>query len=118
MANLGKKRGGVRRGLAVMVRLEPDLAARLDRWRNRLTGRPGRPEAMRRLVEQALPVLSHASRQSRAAADKASKLAAKTIERLTDKSRPHTERARVKRRLIHGPKEFRDIRADQPKRIR
>ena len=112
MSNPGKKR----RGLAVTVRLEPDHAVRLDRWRKKLTGSPGRPEAMRRLIEEALPGLSRASR--RAAVDKASKLAAKTIEHLTDKSRPLTERARAKRRLIHGPKEFRDIRADQPKQKR
>jgi hypothetical protein len=117
MSNRGKKRGGGRRVQVVMVRLEPDHALRLDRWRKRLTGNPGRPEAMHRLIE-ALPSLSHASRRNRAAADKASKLAAKTIEHLTDKSQPHTERARAKRRLIHGPKEFRDIRADQSKRIR
>ena len=66
----------------------------------------------------ALRLAADAVRRGRASADKASKLAAKTIERLTDKSRPLTERARAKRRLIHGPKEFRDIRADQPKQKR
>ena len=66
----------------------------------------------------AADAVTRASRRGRASADKASKLAAKTIERLTDKSRPLTERARAKRRLIHGPKEFRDIRADQPKQKR
>jgi hypothetical protein len=66
----------------------------------------------------AADAVRRASRRGRASADKASKLAAKTIERLTDKSRPLTERARAKRRLIHGPKEFRDIRADQPKQKR
>jgi len=66
----------------------------------------------------AADAVSRASRRGGASADKASKLAAKTIEHLTDKSRPLTERARAKRRLIHGPKEFRDIRADQPKQKR
>jgi hypothetical protein len=120
MSNPANKRGRGRRRLGpvpVTVRLGPDHAVRLDRWRKRLTGSPGRPEAMRRLIEQALPSLSRASRRSRVSADNASKLAAK-IERLTDKSRPLTERARAKRRLIHGPKEFRAIRADQPKQKR
>jgi len=43
-------------------------------------------------------------------------LAVKTIEALADKSRSASEHACAKRRLIHGPKEFRDIRADQPRR--
>ena len=95
-----------------MVRLLPDQAARLDRWRKGLADSPGRPEAIRRLLEQGLPGLSRAPAQAR----KASELATKTIEGLADKSRPASEHARAKRRLIHGPKEFRDIRADQPKR--
>jgi hypothetical protein len=98
-----------------VVRLGPDQAVRLDRWRKGLTGSPARPEAMRRLIEQVLPGSPHYGHQSRETANKGSELAANTIEGLTDKSRPHTERARAKRRLIHGPKEFRDIRADQPK---
>jgi len=38
------------------------------------------------------------------------------IESLIDKSEPAEMQERRKRRLIHGPKEFRDIRGDQPKR--
>jgi hypothetical protein len=102
-----------------VVRLEPDHAARLDRWRKGLTGRPERPEAMRRLIEQALSGYPHGGgRHSRETARKASELAADTIERLTDKSRSRTERARAKRRLIHGPKESRAIRADHPNQKR
>jgi len=36
------------------MRLEPDLAVRIDEWRDRQDGRPSRAEAMRRLVERAL----------------------------------------------------------------
>ena len=97
----------------VLVRLLPDQAARLDRWRKGLTDSPGRPEAIRRLLEQNLP---GTSRADHIGSRKASELAANTIEGLADKSRPPSEHARAKRRLIHGPKEFRDIRADQPKR--
>src|SRR5215468_7113269 len=64
--------------------------------------------------EQNLPNSPRA--RAHGGAHKTSELAAKTIERLADKSRPASEHARAKRRLIHGPKEFRDIRADQPKR--
>jgi hypothetical protein len=96
-----------------MVRLLPDQAARLDRWRKGLADSPGRPEAIRRLLEQNLPASSRA--HGHAGAHKASELAAKTVEGLADKSRPASEHARAKRRLIHGPKEFREIRGDQPK---
>ena len=117
ISNIGKKRGRGRPkvgAIPVMVRLLPDQAARLDRWRGGLAGSPGRPEAIRRLLEQGLPGRTHA--RARGGAHKASELAAKTIEGLADKSRPASEHARAKRRLIHGPKEFRDIRTDQPKR--
>jgi hypothetical protein len=50
------------------------------------------------------------------AASKASKLAARELEPLTDKSLPPEERDRRKRVLIRGPKEFRDIRGDLPKK--
>ena len=49
------------------------------------------------------------------AARRASTLAAREIEPLTDKSMPAEEQERRKKALIRGPKEFRDIRSDQPK---
>jgi hypothetical protein len=52
---------------------------------------------------------------SKATARKASQLAAREIEGLGDKSQPVEEQQRRKRRLIHGPREFRDMRDDQPK---
>ena len=100
--------------IPVLVRLLPDQADRLDRWRKGLADSPGRPEAIRRVLEQNLPGARRAHGHTEA--HKASELAAKTIEGLADKSRPPSEHARAKRRLIHGPKEFRDIRADQSKR--
>jgi hypothetical protein len=42
------------------------------------------------------------------------KLAAREIESIDDKSLPAEERESRKRRLIRGPKEFRDIRRDRP----
>jgi hypothetical protein len=49
------------------------------------------------------------------AARRASTLAAREIEPLADKSMPAEEQERRKKALIRGPKEFRDIRSDQPK---
>jgi hypothetical protein len=117
ISNIRKKRGRGRPkvgAIPVMVRLLPDQAARLDTWRKGLADSPGRPEAIRRLLEDNLPSTSRV--RVRGGAHKASELAAETLEGLADKSRPLSEHARAKRRLIHGPKEFRDIRADQPKR--
>ena len=38
-------------GDAVLVRLQPELAKPLDDWRRQQEDLPGRPEAIRRLVE-------------------------------------------------------------------
>jgi phage terminase large subunit GpA-like protein len=43
-------------------------------------------------------------------AAKASEMAARQIDRLVDPSAPDEERQRRKRKLLRGPKEFRDIR--------
>jgi hypothetical protein len=98
-----------------MVRLLPEQARRLDEWRGHETDSPGRPEAIRRLVEQALASSPANRPPSKGTARKASQLAAREIEPLTDKSVPAVEQQRRKRRLIRGPREFRDIRSDQPK---
>ena len=37
-----------------MVRVQPDMAKALDDWRRKQDDLPGRPEAIRRLVEIAL----------------------------------------------------------------
>jgi len=46
---------------------------------------------------------------------KAADLAGEEIDRLGDQAATGEERASRKRRLIKGPREFRDIRADRPK---
>jgi hypothetical protein len=45
-----KKRAAVT-GDLVGVRVQPDMAKQLDDWRRKQDDLPGRPEAMRRLVE-------------------------------------------------------------------
>jgi hypothetical protein len=99
------------------VRLQPPDLAALDAWIKVQDDGPSRPEAIRRLVLQAFP--GRAPRQKgKASAHQASKLAAREIDSLLDKSEPAEVMERRKRRLIHGPKEFREIRGDQPKRKR
>jgi hypothetical protein len=48
-----KKRAPVT-GDLVGVRIQPDMAKKIDDWRRRQDDLPGRPEAIRRRVEQAL----------------------------------------------------------------
>jgi hypothetical protein len=48
-----KKRAAVT-GDLVGVRVQPDMAKRLDDWRREQEDLPGRPEAIRRLVELGL----------------------------------------------------------------
>jgi|SRR5271169_770539 len=98
----------------VLVRLLPEQAKALDQWRKNQADCPGRPEAIRRLLDRALASARN-RRPSREAARKASELAAREIEGMTDQSQPAEEQQRRKRRLIRGPTEFRDIRGDQPK---
>jgi hypothetical protein len=52
-----KKRAAVT-GDLVGVRVQPDMAKALDDWRRRQEDLPGRPEAIRRLVELGLKAKS------------------------------------------------------------
>jgi hypothetical protein len=99
---------------SIHLTLLPHQLAALDAWIAKHSPGSTRSETIRRLLEQNLPSPPRA--RAHGGAHRASELAAKTIERLADKSRPASEHERAKRRLIHGPKEFRDIRGDQPKR--
>jgi hypothetical protein len=97
-----------------MLRLHPPLLTNLDDWIGSQQSRPSRPEAIRRLLEQALAGSSKRSSGKREA-QKASEPAARAAEQIVDKSMPPEERQRRKRALIKGPREFRDIREDLPK---
>lgn len=43
-------------GDPILVRVQPDMAKQLDDWRRKQDDLPGRPEAIRRLVELGLKV--------------------------------------------------------------
>jgi hypothetical protein len=49
------------------------------------------------------------------AAAKAAEMAAREIDRLADSSATNDERQQRKRRLLKGPREFRDIRGNRPR---
>jgi hypothetical protein len=88
-----------------------------------VTAAPAEPASlwpMPKDVEQAISMARPITRHSPNAASKASEMAARQIDKLVDPSIPAEERQSRKRRLLKGPKEFRDIReqarADGPKR--
>ena len=95
--------------------MQPPQMASLDAWIVHQQEALTRPEAIRRLVEQALASALPAWRDKQAAA-KAAEMAAKEIDLIADKSATVEERTRRKRRLIEGPREFREIRSDRPAR--
>jgi hypothetical protein len=113
-----KKRRGpppTGKGELVGVRVQPPLLAALDRWITQQTDGPSRPEAIRRLLEQALARSLDRSPRKQRKAQQASELADRAADHVVDKSVPVEEQQRRKRALIKGPKEFRDIREDQLK---
>jgi Arc/MetJ-type ribon-helix-helix transcriptional regulator len=96
------------------VRLPPKLIAAIDKWseENRVMSHS---EAIRLLVELGLAASQPLRRRNLEAASKALELAAQQIDKLLEPSIPEEERHRRKRRLLKGPKEFRDIRGDLSK---
>jgi hypothetical protein len=107
-----KKRGppATGKGEPILVRLQPAQLAALDAWIARQDAQLSRPEAIRRLFEQALAVSQPVKSRTRKARSTALDLASTQLDRLLDPSAPDEERQRRKRRLLKGPKEFRDMR--------
>jgi hypothetical protein len=112
-----KKRGppATGKGLLIGVRIQPNALKELDGWIRRQRDEPSRPEAIRRLVDRALAGKGVPRRPNKEARRKAAQMAAREIDQLGDKSATSAERESRKRRLLSGPKEFRDLRGDLPK---
>jgi hypothetical protein len=89
------------------LRLQSGLLARVDRWAASQKDDPSRPEAIRRLVELGLANIHRSVPRFKKAA-KAAEMAGQEIDRLGDPLATHEEQQLRKRRLIKGPKEFRD----------
>ena len=118
IAVVRKKRGRPATGQdpVTAIRLSPELRGRLDDWRGLQDGRPSRSEAIRRLIERALGAEPSAPRARNKGAPKAAEMAGQAIDQLGDQAATVEERAQRKRRLIKGPREFRDVRGEQPKK--
>jgi hypothetical protein len=102
----------------VNTRFPPDELAKLDAWIARQRDIVSRPEGIRRLVELGLQSALPIRVRSKKAVARASKMAGEEIDRLSQQSATPEERESRKRRLLKGPKEFRDMRGDlsKPKR--
>jgi hypothetical protein len=93
-------------------RMPPALIGEIKAWAD--DHEVSRSSALRRLVELGLSA-SHSSRpRSPKARAKAADMAAETIDRHADLSAAPEERESRKRRLLKGPKEFRELRRDHP----
>jgi hypothetical protein len=120
-----KKRGPAPtgKGTLIGVRLQPPQLSAIDAWAASQEPQPSRPEAIRALVEAMLHILAKDPGETPAgkpgsrtqhAADAAG-MAGREIDRLSDKGATDDERASRKRRLLKGPKEFREMRGQRPK---
>lgn|SRR5438270_7307567 len=96
------------------IRLSPKLTASIDKWAGR-NGAASRSEAIRRLVELGLASVRPLKPASAKGAARASAMAGRQIDKLANPAMPEAERHARKRRLIKGPREFREMRGDQPK---
>lgn len=113
-----KGRGRPRTGVNPMIglRATPALRAAIEEWAAREPDKPSLSESIRRLVEIALGSRGLASKRAKKHTAKASDLAGAAIDRLADQSASQEVRAMRKRRLLKGPSEFREMRADHPTR--
>jgi hypothetical protein len=87
----------------------------------------GRPEAIRDILQNHFDTQrQHWGREdvqkkkAVATRDKSADMAGRTIDSIDDQSAPADDRAKRKRRLLKGPKEFRDMRNEgrKPRRVR
>jgi hypothetical protein len=97
----------------IAVTLSPSFLRSVDDWRRKQRDHPSRAVAIRRLAERGLASSTTLPRKE--TRRKAAEMADREIERLGDQGVNNEELVRRKRRLIEGPREFRDIRSDLAK---
>ena|ERR1051325_6297578 len=94
-----------------VIGFDQKMLGAIDKWRRHQNPIPSVSDAIRNLVERGLATTQSAAPHSKKTASKASVLAGREIDRMEDQRATSDERASRKRRLLKGPKEFRDIRA-------
>ena len=89
------------------------MSQAVDAWAT--LNHASRSEAIRRLVELGLTVKPKARPRAQDQKDRARELAGKAIDKMADAGASDDDKAGRKRRLIKGPREFREMRGDLPK---
>jgi hypothetical protein len=99
----------------IAITLGGSFLKKVDEWRRKQRDRPSLAVAVRRLAEVGLAGSLTSPRKERSRR-KAAEMADREIERrLADQAVNNEERDRRKRRLIQGPREFRDMRGGRSK---
>jgi hypothetical protein len=102
------------KGILIVVRFHQEFLSGVDSWRAKQESDVSRPDAIRRLAEIGLQnALSEAKgpkQRSPKARSKAQEFASTQLDKLIDPSATDEERETRKRRLLKGPREFREIR--------
>jgi hypothetical protein len=111
----GRGRPATGRYPMIGLRASPELRQAIEAWAEQQSDTPLLSEAIRRLVELGLTGAQPMKRRSPKDAAKASDMAGQRIDKIGDPSATEEERRTRKRRLLKGPREFRDMRGDQPK---
>ena len=102
------------KGHPVQVRVQPDLLVALDDWIAKQREHRSRPEAIREILERALKLAQPRQIGPHKGASEARQMAGTQLDRLGDASVTEDERQSRKLRILKGPKEFREMRRDQP----
>lgn len=96
--------------------MTPSQQDAIKQWAAEQVDTPSLAEAIRRLVEMGLASASPSRSKNPGAAANAPELAGAQIDRLADVSASGEVQSARKRRLLKGPEEFQDLRADRKKR--
>jgi hypothetical protein len=94
------------------MRLSDEFIASVDAWAAKQDDKPGRSEAIRRLVELGLNAAKPFAKTSKRTSAKVKELAGQAIDALADPRASTEEQAERKRLLLKGPEEFLDLRRD------
>lgn len=97
-------------------RADPALRAAIANWAEQQDDQPSLSAAVRRLVELGLAGATTGRPKKAPASSKSSELAGAAIDKLADKTAAADEQASRKRRLLKGPEEFQELRADRKKK--
>jgi hypothetical protein len=101
----------------VTIRLPEAVLASVEHWAMSQKDQPPRSQAIRRLVELGLTVQAAKGRATTKGQKlRASEMAGKAIDKMTDTTAAPDDQATRKRRRLKGPEEFRAVRVDRPNR--